>query len=120
MATDQIYKVSEKLPSIQSNTDRQFLNTLVSEYATRDKFAVSVSRSDSKRLICQCVRSGKHRNMKRVEGPSKRRTRMSHKIECPYTIRFYKPKGKNLFNLIGSKDEKNFAIIILLMISICY
>ncbi|OBZ82427.1 hypothetical protein A0J61_09522 [Choanephora cucurbitarum] len=34
---------------------------------------------------------------------------MSHKTECPYTIRFFKPKGKNLFNLFDLKNENELC-----------
>ncbi|OBZ81598.1 hypothetical protein A0J61_10351, partial [Choanephora cucurbitarum] len=34
---------------------------------------------------------------------------MSHKTECPYTIRLFKPKGKNLFNLLDPKNENELC-----------
>ena len=38
----------------------------------------------------------KQRETKRIEDPSKRRAKMSHKTECPYTIRFFKPQKHKL------------------------
>ncbi|KAI8369114.1 hypothetical protein EDC96DRAFT_573851 [Choanephora cucurbitarum] len=99
---------SDALPNIPSNTNRQSFNTLIRERSIRNKFVVSVTRSDAKSLIFQCLKSDKQRETKRIKGPSKRRIKMSHKLECPYTIRFFKSKG-NLFNLLNPKNENELC-----------
>ncbi|OBZ82288.1 hypothetical protein A0J61_09660 [Choanephora cucurbitarum] len=105
MVTDQLYKASETFPKIPSNIDRRSLNTIIKEYSIRNKLVVSVTRFDAKSLIFQCVKSGKQREAKRIENPSKCRTKMSQKTERPYTIKFFKPRGKNLLNHLDPKNE---------------
>ncbi|OBZ81600.1 hypothetical protein A0J61_10352 [Choanephora cucurbitarum] len=56
MVTDQLYRASEALPNIPNSIERQSLNTLTREYSIRNKFVVSVTRSDAKKpnlSVCQ-------------------------------------------------------------------
>ena len=67
--------------------------------------------------MVQYAKSGKLRETKRIEDPSERRAKMSHKTKCAYTIRFFKTKGKNLFDLLDPKNENELCHNHLILLS---
>ncbi|OBZ90277.1 hypothetical protein A0J61_01681 [Choanephora cucurbitarum] len=92
-----LHAVVEPFPQMTTGMTRESLDGLMTEYATRNNFVMVVDKSDAKRLVLQCEKGGHYKHKKL--GARKRQPRSSHKINCPYRIRFSKLKNDKGFKV---------------------